>query len=137
MTERHRTSANWTSGLKGNYLPGLPRVELLDPAHLWLCAVVASQEELSRIVSRLLPGAVIDESQLIESFAEKWRTRGYCPGFRRGTAPALHRSSMPQKHRAVLSLYARLRSRPHRGLRQWHIETLEPASQFHMHSATR
>jgi len=62
--------------LKTQHKPGLPFFSVLDAGHLWCSAVVTGQDELSRIVSRLLPGAVITESQFMPNFAEKWRTCG-------------------------------------------------------------
>lgn len=74
VTERHRSKGElWTSGLKANYLPGLPRIELLGDSELWFSAVVSGIEELNQIVSRMLPGAVIIDSEISASFADKWQ----------------------------------------------------------------
>lgn len=74
MTERHRTSELWTTGLKTGYLPGLPSAVKLDGSHIWLSAIATDQDELSQMVSRLLPGAAIVDSELSDTFAEKWRS---------------------------------------------------------------
>jgi hypothetical protein len=47
MNERHRpTGSSWSSGLKGQYLHGLPAIEALGEQHAWLAAVVTDLQEL-------------------------------------------------------------------------------------------
>ena len=72
MNERNRTKgASWSSGLKGQYLPGLPAIEVLDEQHAWVAAVVTGREELEAIIARLLPGGRIEDAELEATFAEK------------------------------------------------------------------
>jgi hypothetical protein len=73
MTERRRTSELWTAGLKTGYLPGLPSAVKLDGSHIWLSAIATDQDELRQMVSKLLPGAVIVDSEFSATFAERWR----------------------------------------------------------------
>ena len=72
MNERHRpTGSAWSSGMKGQYLPGLPAIEVLDEQHAWVAAVVTGREELEAIIARLLPGGRIEDAELEATFAEK------------------------------------------------------------------
>ena len=72
MNERHRPKgASWSSGLKGQYLPGLPAIEVLDEQNAWLAAVVTGREELEMIVARLLPNGVIEDAEFSATFAEQ------------------------------------------------------------------
>jgi hypothetical protein len=60
-------------GLRDNHAPGLPMFCVIYPQHLWIDAILTGAEELQRIVERLLPGAVIADSEFSASFAERWR----------------------------------------------------------------
>jgi hypothetical protein len=61
-------------GLKIEHAPGLPLFRVIYPQHLWIEAVVTGAEELQRIVERLLPRAVIADSEFSASFAKRWRS---------------------------------------------------------------
>ena len=60
--------------LRDNHAPGLPMFSAIYQQHLWINAVVTGDEELQRIVERLLPAAVIADSEFSASFAERWRS---------------------------------------------------------------
>lgn len=67
------TSEMYRRGIEQHHRPGTPLLSALDKRHVWISAVVTGAEELQRIVRRLLPGAVIADSEFSASFAERWR----------------------------------------------------------------
>lgn len=73
MMKRHPSgNGAWQTGLRTNYLPGLPRIERLDGAHIWISAVCTDTGELKRVIDRLLPTAEITDCEIGPTFAEQW-----------------------------------------------------------------
>lgn len=70
------SNTGFASSLKIEHMPGLPMFCVIYPQHLWIDAIVTGLDELQRIVERLLPGAVIADSEFSASFADRWRA---CP----------------------------------------------------------
>jgi hypothetical protein len=71
---RNRTR-NSALGICYGHKPGTPTISVLGPDHLWLECVVRDGAELERIVARMLPGAVIEDSEIYSSLADKWLGR--------------------------------------------------------------
>ena len=66
--------ALYRRGIEQHHRPGTPLLSALDSRHVWISAVVTGPEELQRVVERLLPGALITDSEFSASFVERWRS---------------------------------------------------------------
>lgn len=74
FSKKSSSDTGFAHRLKIEHMPGLPFLSVLDSGNLWINAIVSGQDELSRIVSRLLPGAEISDTEFSPSFAERWRS---------------------------------------------------------------
>lgn len=76
LTELYRRRAvagDYSSGLAQEHLPGTPYFEVLDDSHLRLSMVSTGRSEVQAVLARLLPDATVENMEIGESFAGRWK----------------------------------------------------------------